>query len=293
VAADCPVQKRSVNGIKDAVIKWANDEGIKAYDEETNSGTLRHIIGRQASNGDVMAGAVIRDRIDEDSLVSAVKGIDALKSTVVDINDKKTNAILGGEEHVIYGDPYITETFGGLSFRAGLSSFLQVNHEQAEKLYKTAVGFADISKTDTVFDLFCGIGTISLLAARQAKQVIGIEFVQAAVGNAKENAAVNGIENARFIAGDAGKMLDEGVKLAGDPDIVILDPPRKGCDKGLLEKIAALSPGKIVYVSCDPATLARDAGQLREGGYEVKVVRGVDMFPHTTHVETVVSLQRI
>lgn len=293
VAVDCPIQKQSINAIKDAVIKWANYEKVRAYDEETNSGTLRHIIGRQASNGDVMAGVVLRNKTDKDSLVSAVKGIGGLKGIVVNINGEKTNAILGEEEQVIYGDPYITEDFDGISFRAGLSSFLQVNHEQAEKLYKTAIEFADISNADIVFDLFCGIGTLSLLAARKAKQVIGIEYVKSAAKNAEENAALNGIGNARFIAGDAEEMLDKGLMLVGKPDIVILDPPRKGCEKVLLEKIAALSPKKIIYVSCDPATLARDAGLLREGGYEVKAMQGVDMFPHTTHVESVVLMSSV
>ncbi len=292
VAVDCPIQKQSINAVKDAVVKWANREKVKAYDEETNTGTLRHIIGRQTLNGEVMAGVVLRNKADKDSLITAVKGIDGLKSIVININDRKTNAILGDEERVIYGDSYITETFGGLSFRAGLSSFLQVNHEQAEKLYETAMEFAGISSDDIVFDLFCGIGTLSLLAARKAKRVTGIEYVKSAVDNAKENAEINGIDNAEFLAGDAGEMLDEAVKLIGRPDIVILDPPRKGCDGSLLHKLADMKPERIVYVSCNAATLARDAAIL-EKGYSVNTVIGVDLFPHTTHVETCVLITRV
>lgn len=293
VSEDCPIQKQYVNSIKEAVTNWAQGEGITAYDEEKHSGTLRHIIGRQSSGGELMAGIVVRDKTGVASLAPALKNIPGVKSVVVSINDKKTNAILGDEEHVVSGDAYITETFDGLSFRAGLSSFLQVNHEQAEKLYKLAIDYADISNDDVVFDLFCGIGTLSLLAARRAKRVLGIEYVQSAVENAKENAKLNGITNAGFLAGDAERMLEEGVKLAGSPDIVILDPPRKGCDGSLIEKLIEISPRKIVYVSCNPSTLARDAALLGKGGYKVEALKGVDMFPHTTHVETVVSLKRM
>lgn len=285
VSCDCPIQKQSINSIKDAVVNWANCKNVKAYNEDTGKGTLRHIIGRESSNGEVMAGVVLNNKTDEDSLVSAVKHIDGLKSIVININHDKTNAILGEHEHAIYGDPYITETFDGLSFRAGLSSFLQVNHEQAEKLYKMAIEFADISKEDVVYDLFCGIGTLSLLAARFAKQVLGIEYVQVAVDNAKENAALNNITNAEFIAGDAEQMLDMGLKITGKPDIIILDPPRKGCDSSLIKKLIVLTPKKIVYVSCNAATLARDAALFCDGGYKVASLKGVDMFSHTTHVE--------
>ncbi len=290
VATNCPIQKQPVNEIREAVLKWAEKEGIQAYDEEKHSGTLRHIIGRQSSGGELMAGVVVKDSINEKALASALNGIPGLNSVVLNRNDKNTNAILGDEEHVVSGEKYLTETFGGLSFRAGLSSFLQVNHEQAEKLYKLAIEYAEISKSDVVFDLFCGIGTLSLLAARNAKRVIGIEYVESAAENAKENARLNGIDNAKFLAGDAERMLDEGVKLAGEPDIVILDPPRKGCDRALTEKLIKMAPRKIVYVSCNPSTLARDAALLCKAGYQIKAVKGVDMFPHTTHVESVVLM---
>ncbi len=293
VSAVCPIQKQPVNDIKEAVLEWAKKEGVTAYDETSGSGTLRHIIGRQSSNGEIMAGLIVKGSINEKSLASALKGMPGLKSVVVNRNDKNTNAILGDVECAISGEGYLTETFGGLSFRAGLSSFLQVNHEQAEKLYKLTIDYADISKSDVVFDLYCGIGTLSLLAACKAKRVLGIEYVNSAAENAKENARINGIDNAEFIAGDAERMLDEGVKLAGEPQIVILDPPRKGCDRALVEKLISLAPCKIVYVSCNPSTLARDASLLSKAGYNIKAVKGVDMFPHTTHVECVVLITRV
>jgi 23S rRNA (uracil1939-C5)-methyltransferase len=170
---------------------------------------------------------------------------------------------------------------------------LQVNHAQAEKLYRIALEYADISRNDVVFDLFCGIGTLSLLAARRAKKVLGIEYEPSAVHNAEENAHLNGIDNAQFLAGDAGEQLKAGVNAVGAPDIVILDPPRKGCDAALIEAIAAAAPKRVVYVSCNPATLARDAALFEKLGYKVQKVSAVDMFPHTTHVECVVLLSKV
>lgn len=293
VPVDCPIQKQSINEIKNAVTDWANIEGIKAYDEEKHKGILRHIVGRQSSEGDVMAGIVVNANVHEKPLVSALQSVPGIKSVIINVNNNKTNAILGDKEKAVFGEPYITETFDGLLFRAGLSSFLQVNHEQAEKLYTTAMELAGITKNDVVFDLFCGIGTMSLIASRRAKSVMGIEYVQSAVDNARENAALNDIGNAQFLEGDAGEMIGDGIEAAGKPDIVILDPPRKGCEGSLIDKLIQISPRKIVYVSCNPATLARDAALFNAGGYSVVAVKGVDMFPHTTHVETVVSLKRV
>ena len=293
IACDCPVQKQQVNDVKNAVVEWANKHGIPAYNEADGTGTLRHIIGRAASDGGVMAGVVLWGKVPEQPLISALKEICGLSGIVINRNAKRTNAILGAQNRVIFGDPYITEKYDGLVFRAGLTSFLQVNHAQSQRLYQTALSFADISAGDIVFDLFCGIGTISLLAAKQAKIVLGIEYGADAVQNAAENARLNGIDNAAFLAGDAAKMLEAGYKRAGRPDIVILDPPRKGCDATLLDGLAALSPQKIVYVSCNPATLARDISRLGSKGYAPGAVMGVDMFPHTTHVETVITLHRV
>ncbi len=289
IAADCPIQKQAINDVKNKVVRWANDNRIAPYDEEKHTGLLRHIVARQSSTGDLMAGVVLRDRADTKALEQALG--ETVHSLVVNNNEKKHNAILGSQNRTVRGSGYITETYDGLQFRAGLTSFLQVNHEQSEKLYRIALEFAQITEDDTVFDLFCGIGTISLLAARQAKIVLGIEYVEEAVKNAEENAQLNDISNAHFLAGDAGQMIDEGIRQYGRPDIVILDPPRKGCDAPLIKKIVEAEPKRIVYVSCNPSTLARDAALFE--GYTVDKVIGVDMFPHTTHVESVVLMSKV
>jgi 23S rRNA (uracil1939-C5)-methyltransferase len=293
VAADCGIQQDALNEVKNAVIGWARRSHVSAYDEERDTGTLRHIVVRQTSNGGIMAGVVVRGKVDEASLAVALKGIPGMESIVLNLNKEKGNAILGEKSRVIWGDAYITERYEDLSFHAGLTSFLQVNHAQSAKLYHIALQYADISKEDVVFDLFCGIGTISLLAAKRAKNVLGIEYVEEAVENARDNARLNGIGNTQFLAGDAGEMMAEGVHMLGRPDIVLLDPPRKGCDKELIDSILDAAPKRVVYVSCDPATLARDAAIFCAGGYEVKAVQAVDMFPHTPHVETVTSLHRV
>ncbi len=293
VVADCGIQISALNDIKNAVVGWARQQGIKAYDEERDTGTLRHIVVRQTSDGGIMAGIVVRRKVDEGSLVKALRIVPDIKSIVLNFNREKGNAILGPESKVIFGDAYITERYEDLEFRAGLTSFLQVNHPQSAKLYDMALDWAGISKSDVVFDLFCGIGTISLLAAKRAKAVLGIEYVEEAVENARDNARLNGIANAQFLAGDAAQLIGQGIRAVGNPDIVILDPPRKGCDKELIDSIVQAAPREIVYVSCDPATLARDAALLCSGGYEVKAVRGIDMFPHTTHVESVVLMSRV
>jgi len=290
VVCDCPIQKPDINDSKNKVIQWANDNSITPYDEQAHKGMLRHIVARQSSRGELMTGIVLRDWTNTETLKRPLQC--SGNSVIVNKNEKKHNAILSSQSRTILGDDYITEYYDGLKFRAGLTSFLQVNHEQSEKLYRLALDFAQISKDDIVFDLFCGIGTISLLAARQAKTVLGIEYVQEAVDNAKENAKLNSISNAHFLAGDASQIIDEGIKKFGQPDIVILDPPRKGCDSSLIEKISQASPKRIVYVSCNPSTLARDAAVFAKYGYCVQQVTGVDMFPHTTHVETVIALHR-
>lgn len=293
IECDCPIQKPRINETKNAVVRWANEHAIPPYNEETGKGMLRHIVARQSSDGDLMAGIVLRSKTDVKPLIATLKRIQDIKSVAVNINPEKGNAILGQDTRVVYGDAFITEEYDGLKFRAALQSFLQVNHAQSEKLYKIALRYADISMKDTVFDLFCGIGTISLLAARHAKKVLGIEYEPSAVKNAEENARQNGIGNVRFLAGDAGEMLKKGLDIAGKPDVVILDPPRKGCDPALIEGIGTVAPMRVVYVSCNPATLARDVALFDKLGYKIQQVSAVDMFPQTTHVETVVSLKRV
>lgn len=293
IVGDCPIQKQQINNIKNIIIKWANENGIEAYDEKIGTGVIRHIIVRQASNGELMVGLVTRDKDIDHSLITSLSKVSKLNSLVQNVNNTKGNVILGAKTRVLYGDEYITEKYEDLSFRVALTSFLQINYEQTHKLYQVALLYANISNNDIVFDLFCGIGTISLLASKRAKQVIGIEYVQSAIDNAIDNAERNGINNTHFIAGDAGQMLDEGVRYAGKPDVIILDPPRKGCEQSLINKIIDISPSKIVYVSCNPATLARDIALLCKNGYILSKVCGVDMFAHTTHVECCCLLVKV
>ena len=290
VPADCPIQQPAVNAVKNAVLSWANSSGISAYDEASHTGLLRHIVVRQTSDGQIMAGIVLQRDTDTTALTDTLRDIDGLSSIVVNINDQRTNAIFGRRSRVIYGNAYITERYGGLNFRAGLTSFLQVNHAQSARLYELALNYADITAQDTVFDLYCGIGTISLLAAQRAGHVVGIEYVDEAVQNAEENARLNDITNTSFLAGDAATVFADAIDIHGAPDIVILDPPRKGADATLLSRIIQAAPKRIIYVSCNPATLARDAELLTSGGYTLERVTGVDMFPHTTHVECVVLM---
>ncbi len=293
VVCDCPIQKPQINDIKNAVIQWANAKDISPYDEQKGKGVLRHIVARQSSSGELMAGVVVRSDLDGTSLSAEIKKIPGMKSLALNINPQKGNAILGRDTRIIYGDEYISENYENLQFRVSLQSFLQVNHAQSEKLYQMALKFANITKDDIIFDLFCGIGTISLLAARRARKVLGIEYEPSAVKNAKENAKLNGIDNAHFLAGDAGEMITKGIEMTGVPDVVMIDPPRKGCDPLLIGKITDASPQRIVYVSCNPATLARDAALFVSHGYTINQVSGVDMFPHTTHVESVVLMSRV
>jgi 23S rRNA (uracil1939-C5)-methyltransferase len=293
VAADCGIQKSALNDVKNAVVGWARRNGITAYNEENHSGILRHIVVRQASDGGIMAGIVVRGRVDERSLVAALKDVPGMKSVVLHVNREKGNAILSAKSRVMWGEAYITERYEDLEFRAGLTSFLQVNHPQSQKLYGIAMKYAGIAESDVVLDLFCGIGTISLLAAKRAGAVLGIEYVPEAAENAKENARFNGIVNAQFLVGDAREMLKKAIDIGGPPDIVMLDPPRKGCDKALIDAVIGAAPKKVIYVSCDPATLARDTAQFHAGGYAVEDVRCVDMFPQTTHVETIAWMSHV
>ena len=293
VPSCCAIQQPEVNEVKDIVVGWAKNRGVSAYDESTGQGSLRHIVVRQSSGGEIMAGIVSTEKIIDDILISKLKAVKGISSIVENINRSKGNCILGQHFSTLLGDGYITETYGGLQFRASLGSFLQVNHSQTLKLYEAALEFADINKTDVVFDLFCGIGTITLLAAQKAKSAVGIEYVRSAVDNAEENAKLNGINNAQFICGDASEKLKQAASLSGRADVVLLDPPRKGCDAALIVDICKAAPSRVVYVSCSPATLARDAAVFSENGYKLDKIMAVDMFPQTTHVETVISLQRI
>ena len=286
------IQKAVTDTIKDFMRKYA----VTPYDEKNHSGIIRHVFIRTTKKSDVMVVIVANAHKckNADALVNMLKeNVDGLVSVIWNVNTEKTNLILGNKNITLYGDDVLVDTIGNLSFKISPNSFYQINPEQTEKLYNTALEFAELDKTQTVFDLYCGIGTISLFMASRAKKVIGLEIVSDAVKNANENAKLNNITNTQFYCGSVEKTIVELCNSGERADVVVLDPPRKGSDELTLSTIIKTAPNRIVYVSCNPETLARDAKFLREnGGYEIKKIHGVDMFPHTSHVETVVLMCR-
>lgn len=289
--ADCSLQPAEFEQGINAFSKWTEECSITSYDENSGKGLLRHIYFRKAfGTGEIMACAVINgDNIPKsDLLIDLLKeNVSGLKSVVLNINREKTNVILGKNSKTIWGSDTITDVLLGKKFVISPNSFYQVNHNQCEKLYTIAKDFADLNGNETLLDLYCGVGTIGLTMAGNVKNLVGIEIIPQAIENAKINAQINNISNARFICADAPKGAEI---LAGDgikPDVVILDPPRKGCDKALFDTIEQMSPNRIVYVSCDSATLARDLEILKSKNYITQKVTAVDMFPRTPHVEAV------
>lgn len=292
---DCLLQPDEFTQITEIFKKWVNENNIPVYSESLHKGLLRHIYLRKAfATGEIMVCAVINgDTLPEtDKLINALKTVDGFKTFVININKNKTNVVLGDKCVNIFGDGYITDVLCGVKIKLSPLSFYQVNRAGAELLYKKAAEYATPSGDEDILDLYCGTGTIGLSMANSAKSVTGVEIIPEAIEDAKENAHINGIENARFICGDAPKaaeiLKNEGIK----PKTVILDPPRKGCAEELLKTVTEIAPEKIVYVSCDPATLARDCKRLETLGYKVNEVTPADMFPRTAHVETVCLLTR-
>lgn len=292
---DCKLQAPEFKRCLEAFASWVEKAGITSYDETTGKGILRHIYLRKAfGTGEIMACAVINsDTLPKsDLLIEELAKIPGIRSICVNINKEKTNVILGDETKVIWGSDVITDTLLGKSFIISPNSFYQVNHDQCEKLYTKAFEYAALTGNETVIDLYCGAGTIGLTMADKAKQVFGIEIIPQAIENAKVNARINNIDNAEFFCGDAAQGAKELERQNIKPDVVILDPPRKGCQKELFDVIEKMAPSRIVYVSCDSATLARDLDILRSKGYITKEVTPVDMFPRTPHVEAVALLQQ-
>ncbi len=284
------VSKRIISATK----KYMHYAQILPYNEETHTGIVRHIFVRTGKSGVMVTLVCTKMPKDTDLFVKLIREeCPEVSSVFVNINDKRTNLILGDKFVSLFGSATISDTLDGLVFEISAKSFYQINPKQTEVLYNTAVSFADPDENDTVFDLYCGTGTISLFMARRAKKVIGIEIVEEAIENARENAKNNNLTNLNFYAGDAGKTIDYLYETGEKADIVVFDPPRKGADELTLSTIIKMSPKKIVYVSCNPATLARDLKYLAEnGGYYPKKVQPVDMFPHTYHVETVALLEK-
>ncbi|MBQ9573354.1 MAG: 23S rRNA (uracil(1939)-C(5))-methyltransferase RlmD [Acidaminococcaceae bacterium] len=293
---DCCIQKEKNNEIAAIVRTWMKQYKIMPYDEDKRTGTVRHIMGRVGvQTGEVMVCLVTaQDTVPHlKELVKMLKAaIPGVKSVVQNVNKRSTNVILGEKTKLIAGEPTIKDKIGALKFNISAQSFFQVNSEQAEKLYNTALEFADLKGTETVVDLYCGTGTITLFMAQKAKQALGIEIVPSAIRDAKKNARANLIENVDFLLGDAAvempKLAAEGLR----PDVVILDPPRAGCEERVLAAIVKVKPERVVYVSCNPATLARDLAYLHEHGFNIDKVQPCDMFSRTHHVETVVLLIR-
>ena len=269
---------------------------IEPYDEEQHSGLLRHILIRMGfSSGEIMVCLVINGtKIPyQEELVEGLRKIPGMKSICLNVNKEKTNVILGNKIIPLWGEPYITDSIGEVKYQISPLSFYQVNPVQTKKLYDLALEYADLSGDEIVWDLYCGIGTISLFLAQKAKQVYGVEIIPQAIEDAKKNAQLNDINNAEFFVGAAEDILPKKYKEENiKADVIVVDPPRKGCDQSLLDTILAMAPKRVVYVSCDPATLARDLKYLCDRDYELTRVRAVDQFSHSTHVETVALLCR-
>ena len=289
----CLILFPQADQVKNTVIDFLNRHHISTYDETTHQGLLRHIFVRRGwVSGEILVNLTVNGRSlpKEKALIEALKSIPGFHTLVLSVNMKPGNSVLGDEEIVLYGPGYIEDTLCGLTFRLSARSFYQVNHPQAQRLYQAAIDQAGITKNDLVLDLYCGVGTITLVMAKQAGKVIGVEVVEAAVRDARENAKRNGIENAEFFCGDAGKAALELEKQGIHPDVVVVDPPRKGLNADTIEALHQMNPRKIVYVSCDPATLARDVALLKERGYRLLSAQAADLFPRCAHVESIVCL---
>ena len=294
--SDCVLQPHIFSGILEAVLDYISEKKLSVYDEESNTGIIRHIyLRRGAHSGEIMVCIVVRKDISRQlSALCRVltERFADIKSIVMNINPQKTNVILGEKCVTLWGSDTISDTMCGNRINISPLSFYQVNTLHAERLYAKALEFAAPQKSDTIADLYCGAGTIGLSMAKYAAKIVGVEIVPQAVENAKENAALNSISNAEFYCGDAGEVFGKLRKQGCKPDIIVIDPPRKGCSAETIDVIAEAAPRKIVMISCNPATAARDAKLLAEKGYSTDKVCGVDMFPRTGHVECVVLLSK-
>ena len=291
----CLILPAETDAVKDAVMDYVNQFRITAYDEVSHTGLLRHIyVRRGAVSKQILVCLVVNGgqlpRIEE--LIKRLQKIPGFTTLVLSVNTKKGNAVLGDEFITLHGPGYIEDTLCGLNFRLSPRSFYQVNHHQAQRLYEAAISQAEITKNDTVLDLYCGVGTITLCMASAAGKVIGVEVIPQAVEDARDNARRNGIENAEFFCGDAGAAALELEKQGIKADVVVVDPPRKGLNADTIEALARFAPRRIVYVSCDPATLARDVALLKERGYVLKNALAADLFPKCSHVESIATLIR-
>ncbi|WP_449354336.1 23S rRNA (uracil(1939)-C(5))-methyltransferase RlmD [Virgibacillus natechei] len=292
----CYMQDEAINEVLPFTRQLMNKYNIQAYDEKSHRGQLRHIMVRTGHHTkDMMIVFVTKtskfpekDRI----MKELTDQFPQVKSIVQNVNDQRTNVVLGKKMKVLWGDNYIYDKIGDLTFAISPKSFFQVNPVQTKVLYDKALAYANLDKDDVVVDAYCGIGSISLFLAQEAKKVYGIEVVPEAIEDANMNAELNQMDNVEFAVGQAEKVMPKWKEQGLDPDVIVVDPPRKGCDIDFLEAMMAMKPKRIVYVSCNPSTLARDLRILEDDGYETKQVQPVDMFPNTSHVECVVEVVR-
>ncbi|MCR4671899.1 MAG: 23S rRNA (uracil(1939)-C(5))-methyltransferase RlmD [Lachnospiraceae bacterium] len=301
----CPIQCKESGKVRETVRQWLEEKIEKdpeagrelIYDESAGTGLLRHVLVRTgAATGEIMVCLVVNGKKlpDSEGLVSRLREIPGMTSVMLNINRGSTNVIMGSETRLLWGKDYICDRIEDIEYRISAASFYQVNPAQTAKLYRTALEMADPGEDETVWDLYCGTGTITLFASKRAASVMGVEVVPEAVENARQNAELSGISNVRFLLGKAEDVVPAEHRQHGiSADIIIVDPPRKGCDRALIDCMVKVAPKKIVYVSCDPATLARDVKLLREGGYRLVKAQPVDMFPQTVGIETVCLLSKL
>ena len=298
---DCALGVDQNREILEIILQYMRENKIKSYDEKTGKGLIRHALIRYGfKTKEIMVCLVINGKKlpKAERLIEKLIQIEGMTSVTISPNTRRDNVIMGDSYEILWGQGYITDYIGNVKYQISPLSFYQVNPVQTEKLYGLALEYADLKGDETVWDLYCGIGTISLFLAQKAKQVYGVEIVPQAIDDAKENAKINAIDNAEFFVGKAEEVLPEYYAEyerehngeTAHADVIVVDPPRKGCDETLLETIVKMQPEKVVYVSCDSATLARDLKYLCANGYEITVCRGVDQFPQSVHVETVVLL---
>jgi len=291
---DCALGVAENKIILEKILKYMEEEKVSPYEEELHKGLLRHALIRKGfATGQLMVCLVINGKKlpAEDKLIKSLLEVEGMTSISISVNTEKTNVIMGKEIRLLYGKEQIEDEIDGITFKISPLSFYQVNPVQTEQIYSQALKYADLKGEETVWDLYCGIGTISLFLARKAKHVYGVEIVSQAIDDARENAIRNGIENVSFYVGKAEEVLPEKYEKEGIfADVIVVDPPRKGCDEACLSTMVQMQPKRIVYVSCDSATLARDVKYLEENGYRLEKARIFDNFPQGVHVETVVLL---
>ena len=300
---DCALGVEKNKEILEIILQYMRENKIKSYDEKTGKDLIRHVLIRYGfKTKEIMVCLVINGKKlpKAERLIEKLIQIEGMTSITISSNTRRDNVIMGDSYEILWGQGYITDYIGNVKYQISPLSFYQVNPVQTEKLYGLALEYADLKGDETVWDLYCGIGTISLFLAQKAKQVYGVEIVPQAIDDAKENAKINAIDNAEFFVGKAEEVLPEYYAEyerehngeTAHADVIVVDPPRKGCDETLLETIVKMQPEKVVYVSCDSATLARDLKYLCANGYEIKMCRGVDQFSQSVHVETVVLLSQ-